>query len=205
MRARETFHSTARQAATIALKANVNKLLLGHFSARYKDLKPFLDEAKAVFQHTVLAVDIDTIAIGLLAAYICFFYSDFWERNKFKFLPIGLVIYVGSILFCIGSWTNKYIDTEFATFYHYTLFYLVSPVSIMLCLPYLKTIKFKDNFANHFILFTSLISYSIFLLIGTFLLLIFIDLCWSYKKCFHRICNVDVHYLLFGQFVFSIK
>jgi len=116
---------------------------------------------------------IDTIAIGLLAAYICFFYSDFWERNKFKFLPIGLVIYIGSILF-YWSWTNKYIDTEFATFYHYTLFYLVSPVSIMLCLPYLKTIKFKDNFANHFILFTSLISYSIFLLHGTFLLLIFV-------------------------------
>ncbi len=56
-RARDTFHSTARQAATIALKANVNKLLLGHFSARYKDLKPFLDEAKAVFQRTVLAVE----------------------------------------------------------------------------------------------------------------------------------------------------
>ena len=104
----------------------------------------------------IMVLRIDTIAIGLLAAYICFFYSDFWERNKFKFLPIGLVIYVGSILF-YWSWTNKYIDTEFATFYHYTLFYLVSPVSIMLCLPYLKTIKFKDNFANHFILFTSLI------------------------------------------------
>ena len=119
----------------------------------------------------IVVLRIDTIAIGLLAAYICFFYSDFWERNKFKFLPIGLVIYIGSILF-YWSWTNKYIDTEFATFYHYTLFYLVSPVSIMLCLPYLKTIK--DNFANHFILFTSLISYSIFLLHGTFLLLIFV-------------------------------
>jgi peptidoglycan/LPS O-acetylase OafA/YrhL len=151
----------------------------------------------------IVVLRIDTIAIGLLAAYICFFYSDFWERNKFKFLPVGLVIYVGSILF-YWSWTNKYIDTEFATFYHYTLFYLVSPVSIMLCLPYLKTIKFKDNFANHFILFTSLISYSIFLLHGTFSVVDFcIDLCWSYKKCFHRICNVDVHYLLFGQFVFQ--
>nr|HNI32913.1 hypothetical protein [Chitinophagales bacterium] len=63
---------------------------------------------------------------------------------------------------------------EFATFYHYTFYYLVSPISIMLCLPYLKTIRFKDNFVNHFILFTSLISYSIFLLHGTFLLLLFV-------------------------------
>ena len=121
----------------------------------------------------IVVLRIDTIAIGLLAAYICYFYNDFWERNKYRFLPFGLIIYVGSIFF-YWSWTNKYIDTEFATFYHYTLFYFVSPISIMLCLPYLKTIKFKNNFTNHFILYTSLISYSIFLLHGTFLLLLFV-------------------------------
>lgn len=121
----------------------------------------------------IVVLRIDTIAIGLLAAYICYFYNDFWERNKYRFLPFGLIIYIGSIFF-YWSWTNKYIDTEFATFYHYTLFYFVSPISIMLCLPYLKTIKFKNNFTNHFILYTSLISYSIFLLHGTFLLLLFV-------------------------------
>lgn len=121
----------------------------------------------------IVVLRIDTIAIGLLAAYLCYFYADFWERNKYRFLPFGLLIYFGSILF-YWSWTNKYIDTEFATFYHYTLYYLVSPISIMLCLPYLKTIRFKDNFVNHFILFTSLISYSIFLFHGTFLLLLFV-------------------------------
>lgn len=117
----------------------------------------------------IVVLRIDTIAIGLLAAYICYFYNDFWEKNKFRFLPLGLIIYIGSILF-YWAWTNKFINTEFATFYHYTFFYLVSPVSIMLCLPYLKTIKFKHNFANHLILYTSLISYSLFLLHGTFLL-----------------------------------
>ena len=53
-RAQQTFHSTARQAADIALKANVKKLVLGHYSARYDDITPLLDEAKRVFPMTVL-------------------------------------------------------------------------------------------------------------------------------------------------------
>jgi ribonuclease Z len=56
-KANETFHSTARQAATIALKAKADKLLLGHFSARYRELDPILDEAKKVFGNTELAVE----------------------------------------------------------------------------------------------------------------------------------------------------
>jgi ribonuclease Z len=54
-RANETFHSTTREAATIALKANVRKLLIGHFSARYRELDFLLDEAKAIFPNTKLA------------------------------------------------------------------------------------------------------------------------------------------------------
>ena len=54
-RAKETYHSTAKEAATIALKANVRKLIIGHFSARYSDLNPLLEEAKAVFENTELA------------------------------------------------------------------------------------------------------------------------------------------------------
>lgn len=53
--AKDTFHSTSKQAAQIALEANVNKLVLGHFSSRYNDLKPLLEEAKAVFPNSVLA------------------------------------------------------------------------------------------------------------------------------------------------------
>lgn len=51
----KTFHSTARQAADVARKANVKKLLIGHFSSRYKDLAPFLVEARAVFEETEIA------------------------------------------------------------------------------------------------------------------------------------------------------
>lgn len=54
-RAKETFHCTAREAGTIAKNANVKKLIIGHFSARYHDLVPLLSEAKNVFGNTVLA------------------------------------------------------------------------------------------------------------------------------------------------------
>ena len=54
-RAKETFHSTARQAATIALKANVKQLMIGHYSARYDDDSVLLKEAKSIFPNTILA------------------------------------------------------------------------------------------------------------------------------------------------------
>jgi len=47
----KTKHSTAKQAAIIAQKAQVHKLILGHFSARYKDLSLFEKEAKVVFDN----------------------------------------------------------------------------------------------------------------------------------------------------------
>lgn len=56
-RAKETYHSTTLQAATIAKKAEVKKLMIGHYSARYKDLQPLLEEAKTVFENTVLATE----------------------------------------------------------------------------------------------------------------------------------------------------
>lgn len=48
-------HSTNVQAATIAEKAQVKKLLLGHFSARYDDLEPLLLEARSVFKESYIA------------------------------------------------------------------------------------------------------------------------------------------------------
>lgn len=54
-RAKIYYHSTARQAATIAAGAGVGTLLLGHYSARYNDEKVLLEEAKAVFDHSILS------------------------------------------------------------------------------------------------------------------------------------------------------
>ena len=56
-RAEMTYHTTAAQAAQFAKEARVKKLLLGHFSARYKELDPILSEAKAVFEHSELAIE----------------------------------------------------------------------------------------------------------------------------------------------------
>lgn len=55
--ANKTAHSTARQAAEIAKLADVNKLIIGHFSSRYTDLNPLLEEARAVFPETELAYE----------------------------------------------------------------------------------------------------------------------------------------------------
>lgn len=57
VRASETHHTTALQAAEIARKANVKKLLIGHFSARYKTLDGLLEEARSVFEQTNLAIE----------------------------------------------------------------------------------------------------------------------------------------------------
>ncbi len=53
--AHKTGHSTASEAATIAKKAKVERLVLGHFSNRYKELNSLLSEARAVFENVELA------------------------------------------------------------------------------------------------------------------------------------------------------
>lgn len=58
-----TMHSTARQAATLALNAEVKRLLIGHFSVRYRDLTPLLLEAKSIFDNSHLALEGKTISI----------------------------------------------------------------------------------------------------------------------------------------------
>ena len=55
--AEKTMHSTAIQAATIAKKANVKKLILGHFSTRYGNIELFKEQAQTVFQNSDIADD----------------------------------------------------------------------------------------------------------------------------------------------------
>ena len=55
--AKSTKHSTAKQAATIAKKANVGTLILGHYSTRYDNLSDFKTEAKDIFSNVELARD----------------------------------------------------------------------------------------------------------------------------------------------------
>ncbi len=56
-KAEKTMHSTAKQAATIAVKANVKQLLLGHYSTRYDSIDLFKQEAETIFSNLLLADD----------------------------------------------------------------------------------------------------------------------------------------------------
>lgn len=60
----ETKHSTAAQAGEIATAAQVKKLLIGHFSARYKDLNQLLLEARSKFKNTDLAQEGETFTLA---------------------------------------------------------------------------------------------------------------------------------------------
>jgi len=62
-RAQSTYHTTALQAGEVAVKTHAKRLLIGHFSARYKTLNELLDEASSVFPNTELAVEGRTFII----------------------------------------------------------------------------------------------------------------------------------------------
>lgn len=62
--AREKTHTTTIEAATLAKNARVKQLLLGHYSARYKDMDAFTEEARRIFSNTILAEEGDDVVIG---------------------------------------------------------------------------------------------------------------------------------------------
>jgi len=62
-RAAETAHSTARQAAETARAAGARRLLLSHFSARFDDLTPLVEEARKVFPETEAAVELERVRV----------------------------------------------------------------------------------------------------------------------------------------------
>jgi len=57
------YHSTTRQAAETARDAGVGQLVLTHFSARYSDVEPLLEEAKLIFPNTLAAKQLELIPI----------------------------------------------------------------------------------------------------------------------------------------------
>ena len=52
-----TMHTTAKQAATIALKANIKQLIMGHYSTRYASIELFKEEAETIFPNVLLSDD----------------------------------------------------------------------------------------------------------------------------------------------------
>ncbi|HZD12501.1 MAG TPA: MBL fold metallo-hydrolase, partial [Candidatus Binatus sp.] len=63
-KAQEYFHSTASEAAELAKRALVKKLVLIHISAVVRDDNSLLSEAKRVFKDTIVPKDLTTVALG---------------------------------------------------------------------------------------------------------------------------------------------
>jgi ribonuclease Z len=61
--AKKTKHSTAKEAADIAQKAGVKKLMLGHYSNRYSDKNDFIKEASVIFENVILSEDLKSFSI----------------------------------------------------------------------------------------------------------------------------------------------
>lgn len=62
--AKKTMHTTSKEAATLACDAGVKKLLLGHYSSRYPNLELLLDEAKKIFENSILTRDGDHFTLS---------------------------------------------------------------------------------------------------------------------------------------------
>jgi ribonuclease Z len=62
-----TGHSTTIDAAKTALDAGAGTLLIGHFSARYKEVTPLVDEARTIFRETYPAIDGMTLEVGKIS------------------------------------------------------------------------------------------------------------------------------------------
>ena len=65
-RANKTLHSTALDAAKIAKLSCANRLIIGHYSARYNDILDFEKEAKLIFENVVAVKDGDSFEIDLI-------------------------------------------------------------------------------------------------------------------------------------------
>ena len=61
--AKKTKHSTAKEAASLAKKAKVKQLMLGHYSNRYNNKNDFIKEASTIFENVILSEDLKTFSI----------------------------------------------------------------------------------------------------------------------------------------------
>lgn len=99
-RAKETFHTTAAQAAEIARRAEVKKLLIGHFSARYEDENILLQEASAIFRILSLPKKHFVYRYELNFSYLCTSAKITAPRHKNElvhFVLLSVCIIFGSL------------------------------------------------------------------------------------------------------------
>lgn len=104
------------------------------------------------FRRDVLS-RLDSIAYGLIAAWIMYYYEDFWLRNKRMSVILGVVLFLFLVFF---HQSNN-------TVYKQVFFYSLTPISVLLVFPLFSEIKTGKGRVSKWIVFISKISYSMYL------------------------------------------
>jgi peptidoglycan/LPS O-acetylase OafA/YrhL len=102
----------------------------------------------------VVVTRLDSIAFGLLASWIFFYFNNYWERFK----TVSLILGVGLIVFIVNY------ESQNNTFYKQVVYFTITPVSAMLLLPFAQSIKKANGIIAKAITHISKISYSMYLL-----------------------------------------
>lgn len=97
---------------------------------------------------------LDSIAYGLLASWIFYYYNIFWAKLRISSFLIGTCL----IIFILNY------NTEYNTFYKQVVVFSISPIAAMLLLPFVYSLKAKKNKITNVITHISKISYSMYLI-----------------------------------------
>jgi len=116
----------------------------------YTDLSPLLKKA-VIFR-------LDSIMIGVFAAYLKSYYQSFWHKYTYHFLVLGIIIVIGYKIYLLNHIMRSH------TYFHFLFGNHFLGIGIMLLLPYLDIMKMKNNWFKKIILHISLISYSLYLI-----------------------------------------
>jgi len=111
------------------------------------------DYYAAIYRKIVLG-RLDSIAFGLLGAWIFLYYQIFWNKWRWVWLAAGVVLMVFLI------WN----PSPYNTFYRQVLYFSLSPIAALLLLPFAYNINIKPNFLTRSITHISKISYSMYLI-----------------------------------------
>lgn len=97
---------------------------------------------------------LDSIAFGLFASWVFYYFQNYWERFKVISFIIGICL----IVLIVND------ETQNNTFYKQVVFYTITPISAMLLLPFAQSIKTGKGKLAQAITHISKISYSMYLL-----------------------------------------
>ena len=112
---------------------------------------------------SVVIYRIDAVYYGFIAAYISIVYSNYWIRNRYNFLLLGIVLFIGfNLSISLFEVSNPLV---------WNIFYLpINSIAISLSLPFLSNVHLKKGITYKVVTFISHISYSIYLVHFTIVL-----------------------------------